>query len=128
MKFLFVLRENELVWGSMLKSDIENVGGEVITETSTEEAIKLLKDPNFKVDEIITGVLGDGNIMKNPWRDVQKAAAERGMGVTLLTGALLDSSQRSEFANQNVLLLEKGSFKLSQFLSERFPAGGPKET
>lgn len=65
--------------------------------------------------------------MENSWKEVQAAAAARGMGVTLLTGILLNASQRSEFASQNVRLLEKGTFSLGQFISDRFPEGGPKE-
>ena len=125
MKFLFVLRENELHWEQLMEKYIKKEGGEVVTVGSTEEAQGLLKDKHFKVDEIITGSFGS---LEGPWKDVQKAALERSMGVTLLTGYPISDSQREGLEKQNVRILEKMSFDKGKFIAERFPAGSGAET
>lgn len=125
MKFLFVLLENELHWGEVMEMHIQEQGGEVITVQSTEEAQNLLKDKQFKVDEVITGSFGN---LEGTWKNVQKAAAERHMGVTLLTGYPMSDYQKGVFESQNVRILEKQTFDMDQFIAERFPTTGGAES
>lgn len=124
MKFLFVLRENELHWRELLETSIQEQGGEVVTVQSIKEAQELLKDKQFKVDEVITGTFGD---LEGPWKYVQKAAAERRMGITLLTGYPMNDHQKEVLNSQNVRILEKQNFDMNQFIAERFPVAGRTE-
>lgn len=125
MKFLFVLREDELDWGKKMEMYIKGKVGEVVTVTNTEEAQRLLEDKQFKVDEIITGSFGS---LEGPWKTVQETALKRNMGVTLLTGYRINDYQREVLEKQNVRILEKKTFDKDKFIAERFPTGIRTET
>lgn len=115
--------------GRTIRDENKRTGGEVVTVTSAEEAIALLKDKKFAVDEVITGSLGDeDDVMDNPWAEVRDAAlTERRMGVTLVTGRPINPALRLQLEKENQRFIEKRNFDSTLFIAERFLEGGPKE-
>ena len=123
MKFLLVLSNKDLQggWDFTLAEALRKKGGEVVLKKEIEEAESLLSDLDFSVDEIIIGSFG--RISDGDWRRVQKAAKERGVGISLLTG----EGVRSDFEalqGEGVKVIGKYNFNLKNFLGERFPVGG----
>lgn len=123
MKFLLVLsnKEIEQAWDITLAEPLKKSGGEVVLKRRIEEAISFLSDPEFTADEIICGSFG--GLSDGEWRRVQKAAKERGMGISLLTGHGVENDFEA-LREEGVRVIDKFDFNLRDFLGERFPVGG----
>lgn len=126
--FLLVTPRDQLKkWADVFSQTIEKNGGRVLYFSAVEQATKYLNKPHdsiFNVIEVITDPFGD--LDDGLWRDVQQAANERHIRMTLATsfGASADLKKLNKLLKEGVNIIDTSSFDIKEYVIERSFQGG----
>ncbi len=114
----------------MLTRTVTRNGGEVISASNPVDAVSLLADETFKVDEIITDTFAEmDGLINGHWKDIHSIvrAREEQIRFSLISGAGIGPQELQELKDNGVNFIGREPFDRNKFISERFGQPGARE-